>query len=293
VTGTCPLGCGPLALDETPLRDNRLGLPYTVTVAWCGVCGLGVTVNPPSRAELVRLYEQSYVSGPGRIPRAGGVARAWHAVNGSLPLTDRVRAGPVLDVGCGTGEALVALRERGLEVAGLEPNAAAAAVARSYGLEVIEEPIEEAELPEGRFGAVLLSQVLEHVEDPKLVLRRVRPALRPGGTVYVVVPNARSLWRSLFGPHWIHWHVPFHLYHYTEPALRKLLAQCGLKPRRVGDVTSGEWLLMHLQARRNARRGRFVLHSSGRRYAARLLLAPAGRLSDALRRGDAIVAEAQ
>ena len=287
---TCPLGCGPLIRDDQELRDNRLGLPHTVHVGWCAVCGLGVTLDAPS--DLAELYESHYLGEEGRVPRTGALAQAWHRVNGSLPLTDLVREGPVLDVGSNTGEALVALRERGFDVTGLEPNPQTAEVARGHGLEVISAPIEEAELPAGRYGSILLSQVLEHVRDPHAVLRKVRPALRENGTVYIVVPNVASVWRRVFGPDWVHWHVPFHLFHFTEEALRKLSSQCGLEVVRTRNVTPGEWLLMSLEARRNARRGVFRLELSERHYGRRLLVSPAGRIADAFHRGDAIVAQA-
>lgn len=276
------------------LRDNRFGLPHTIQIGWCDRCGLGVTLNPPSRDELNRLYATTYADEAtvGRVPRTGFAARAWHRVNGSLPLTDRPLAPPVLDVGANTGESLLALRERGIEAVGLEPNPNAVAIARAAGLEMIEAPIEGAELPPERFGSVLLSQVLEHVDDPAPVLQIVREALRPDGVVHVVVPNARSFWCSLFGPDWVHWHVPFHLYHHTERSLSLLLAQNGLRVTALRNVTPGEWLLMSLEARRNARRGRYELEPFEGRYWRRALLAPAGRLFDALRRGDAIVAEA-
>ena len=225
----CPLGCGPLVPDGTSYRDNRMGLPHTVHIGWCPVCGLGVTLDAPE--DLGSLYSSEYRGEEGRVPASGRLAHAWHVLNGSLPLTDIVRTGPVLDVGSNTGEALVALRGRGFEVTGLEPNPEAAEVARGYGIEVISAPIEEAELPEGRFGSILLSQVLEHVRDPHHVLRTIRPALRDDGTVFIVVPNASSLWRRAFGPDWLHWHVPFHLFHFTEESLRKLCAQCGLELR--------------------------------------------------------------
>ena len=286
----CPLGCGPLVRDDQVLRDTRMDLPHTIHVAWCRVCGLGVTLDPPSPVELAALYDSHYRAEEGRVPRTDLLGRAWHRLNGSLPLTDLVRAGPVLDVGSNTGEALVALRARGLDVVGLEPNPQAAEVARGHGLDVISAPIEEAELPGGRFASILLSQVLEHVRDPHAVLRKVGPALREGGRVYIVVPNAASVWRRVFGPDWVHWHVPFHLFHFTEEALRKLCAQCGLELGYTRNVTPGEWLLMSLQARRNTRHDRFELDHFEGRYGRRLLVAPAGRLADALHRGDAIVA---
>lgn len=290
----CPLGCGPLVPRGPALRDNRFGLPHTIRIGWCGTCGLGVTLDPPTRDELSRLYEETYASEEtaGRVPRTGLAARAWHRVNGSLPLTDYDLASPVLDVGANTGEALLALRARGIRAVGLEPNPRAVRVARAAGLDMIEGPIESADLPAGQFGSVLLAQVLEHVEDPAAVLRIVLGSLAADGVVYIVVPNAGSAWRSVFGADWVHWHVPFHLHHYTEHSLRLLTAQCGLRVRRIRNVTPGEWLLMSLEARRNARRGVYELTPFSGRYGRRMLLAPLGRLLDAVHRGDAIVAEA-
>ena len=286
----CPLDGAALVPDGHTYRDNRMGLPHTVHIGWCPSCGLGVTLDPP--ADLARLYQDHYAAGEGRVPGTDAAARIWHRVNGSLPLTDLVRAGPVLDVGSHTGEALVALRRRGFEVNGLEPNPQTAEVARAHGIDVIAAPIEDADLPEGRYGSILLSQVLEHVADPHTVLRKVRPALAAGGIVYIVVPNAESIWRRVFGTDWVHWHVPFHLFHFTEEALRRLCAQCDLEVTVVDNVTPGEWLLMSLEARRNRRHGRFELEPWTGRYGRRLLVAPAGRLADALHRGDAMVAQA-
>jgi SAM-dependent methyltransferase len=289
----CPLGCGPLFLDGTILRDNRFGLPHTVRIGWCRSCGLGVTVDPPTRDELSRLYEETYADAQtaGQVPRTGTLARIWHRVNGSLPLSDRDLRPPVLDIGANTGETLLALRARGIDAVGLEPNPKAVAVARAAGLELIEAPIEEADLPRGHFRSILLSQVLEHVDDPAAVLGVVREALHPHGAVHVVVPNARSVWRSVFGADWVHWHVPFHLYHHTERSLARLCAQNGLQVRGTRNVTPGEWLLMSIEARRNARVGRYRLDPFTGRYGRRALLSPFGRLFDLLHRGDAIVAE--
>jgi SAM-dependent methyltransferase len=47
------------------------------------------------------------------------------------------------------------------------------------------------------FDAIEMGFVLEHVEDPGLVLRRFRQFLNPRGTIFIGVPNARSLHRLL------------------------------------------------------------------------------------------------
>jgi SAM-dependent methyltransferase len=174
----------------------------------------------------------------------------------------------------------------------LEPNPVAAAFARRRGIEVVNEPIEDAELPVSHFGSILLSNVLEHIRDPLAALRRLHPALRPNGRLYVVVPNARSFWRWIFGTNWAHWHVPFHLYHHTRRSLVLLLEQSEFRAVRIRTLTPGEWLLLSLDAQRNARREQNRLEHFAGRYVARLALAPPARAVDAVHRGDAIVVEA-
>jgi SAM-dependent methyltransferase len=291
----CLLGCGPLVVGGERLRDNRYGLEREIRIAWCRVCGLGATVDPPAQGELDELYRTLYgdEKTEAQIPATTLAARIWHHVNGSLPLADQRLDGPVLDVGCNRGEVLLVLRSRGLEVTGLEPNPVAAAAARAHGLEVIEAQIERADLPESRFGSILLSQVLEHVHDPHGVLRRLRPALRPDGRLYIVVPNMESVWRRAFGPDWVHWHVPFHLWHHTRRSLELLLEQSGFRLECTRNVTPGEWLLMSIEARRNARRGVYVLEPFRGRFARRLAVAPLGRAADVAGRGDALFAIAR
>lgn len=290
----CPLDGRPLRTGPETFRDNRFGLERRIRIAWCEGCGLGITLDPPSQDELDHLYRTCYGDdGPPQLPGSTLAARVWHRLNGSLPVADQRYEGPVLDVGCNTGEILAVLRAQGLDVMGIEPNPEAAAKARTHGIEVVVSPIERAPLPESRFRSAILSQVLEHVHDPNAVLQRVRASLQEGGRAYVVVPNAGSVWRHVFGANWVHWHVPFHLWHHTATSLGLLLHQNGFRLERLRTVTPGEWLLLSLAARRNARRGVYALESLRGRFAARVALAPLGRAGDALGRGDAFFAVAR
>ncbi len=290
----CPLDGTELERGDTALRDNRFGLDWRIHIGWCRSCGLGVTLDPPSPDELDELYSSCYADdGPPQVPGSSLAARIWHHVNGSVPIVDQRFESPVLDVGCNTGEVLSILRRRGLDVLGIEPNPAAAAAARAKGIEVLATPIESASLPEARFRSAILSQVLEHVRDPHAVLRRIRPSLASDGRAYVVVPNVRSVWRNAFATDWVHWHVPFHLWHHTPRSLSLLLEQTGFSIESQRTITPGEWLLMSLEARRNARRGTYRLESFRGRFGARLALAPLGRLGDLAGRGDAIFAVAR
>ncbi len=51
--------------------------------------------------------------------------------------------------------------------------------------------------PDAPFDAVVASHILEHVDDPVALLRRIRTWLAPGGRLIVVVPNKESLHRRL------------------------------------------------------------------------------------------------
>jgi 2-polyprenyl-3-methyl-5-hydroxy-6-metoxy-1,4-benzoquinol methylase len=62
-------------------------------------------------------------------------------------------------------------------------------------VEVVHALFEEL-APAERYDAVVLSHVLEHVDDPGALLRRVRGWVAPGGMVCGAVPNARSLHRQ-------------------------------------------------------------------------------------------------
>lgn len=50
--------------------------------------------------------------------------------------------------------------------------------------------------PQRRFDTIVLGHVLEHVEDPPALMRRVREWLTPAGRLFAAVPNARSLHRQ-------------------------------------------------------------------------------------------------
>jgi 2-polyprenyl-3-methyl-5-hydroxy-6-metoxy-1,4-benzoquinol methylase len=105
----------------------------------------------------------------------------------------------VLDVGCGGGALGQALKElvSGRRVAGIEKDAAAAAHARELLDAVYQADVETFEPPfkEGEFDCILFADVLEHLTDPRAVVRRLVRFLKPGGTLVASVPNARRLTR--------------------------------------------------------------------------------------------------
>ena len=64
------------------------------------------------------------------------------------------------------------------------------------GLELIEGWFETFKYPI-RFEVIEAGFILEHVDDPRLVLTRLHQFLEPNGRIFIAVPNARSLHRLL------------------------------------------------------------------------------------------------
>lgn len=63
-------------------------------------------------------------------------------------------------------------------------------------VDIVEVYFEDFETDE-RFDCIVMGFVLEHVEDPGVVLARYRRFLAPGGSVFVTVPNAEALHRRI------------------------------------------------------------------------------------------------
>lgn len=144
-----------------------------------------------------------------------------------------VQTGRLLDVGSGPGTFLVSARRRGWHVVGVEPAQQAWAYSvQRFGLDVKWAPLETAvNTGLGRFDAIHLGEVLEHVVDPLPFLSLVVDLLLPGGVLCVVVPNDYSIFqqalrRSGFDPWWLA--PPHHLNYFTAKSLHALVRKCGL-----------------------------------------------------------------
>ncbi len=136
--------------------------------------------------------------------------------------------GRFLDVGCGTGGDLVYQRQFGLQVAGVEWNASAAERARlDHGLDVRAGTLESARFPDQSFDMIHMSHVFEHLPNPARTLDELHRLLDANGLLILKVPDAGSASAARFGPHWLGYDVPRHLYHFTRQTMAKLLQEHG------------------------------------------------------------------
>lgn len=168
-------------------------------------------------------------------------------------IADHVEAGTrVLDVGCGDGALMAALRTRaGVDARGLEidPGNVAAAVAR--GLPVVQGDADSdlAGYPDGSFDYAILSQTLQTTRGPHLVLDEM---VRIGARAFVSFPNFAH-WRVRLSLLWggrmpvtpllpEQWYDTPNIHHVTIDDFRAFV-------RDRGVIVEGAWFLAKGKAR--------------------------------------------
>ena len=108
------------------------------------------------------------------------------------------RRNRVLDIGCCTGQDLLALGDRAI---GADASAAMCVRAASRGATVVQSNGEALPFPEGAFDAVRADRVIQHLLDPSAAIAEMVRVTRPGGLVVICDPDQESLVIALPGVH--------------------------------------------------------------------------------------------
>lgn len=127
----------------------------------------------------------------------------------------------VLDIGCGSGATLEAVVDICDEVTGVEIDPLAVPESAVLRDRIRVGDLAEQAFDAGEFDAVLLMDVIEHVEDSVDLLTESSRVLAPGGLMFVTVPAFNFLWSE-------HDVINHHFRRYTKRALAAELAAAGL-----------------------------------------------------------------
>lgn len=232
--------------------DNAKGFD----VIECALCGFKHIVPIPTPEELENVYQQEYYSleKPLYLERHREDLDWWNLVYRERYETFEEHLPPhrhrILDVGSGPGFFLLHGKQRGWQTLGIEPSAQAAAHSRELGLEVEEDFLTADSANHlGIFDVVHLSEVLEHIPDPKGMIKIAHRLLAPEGLLCVVVPNDYNPFQQAlrttreFNPWWIA--PPHHINYFNFDTLSRLLESCGFKVvRRESTFPIDLFLLM-------------------------------------------------
>lgn len=204
----------------------------------CLMCGFRHVVPLPDPNALEATYRDTYYRDdkPTFITHASEDQQwAELAQDDRLEIFERLLPASrrrLLDIGCGPGFFLKTAKLRGWRILGIEPSRQAAVHARSLGLEVAEGFFNADSAPGlGRFDAIQLNNVLEHVPDPAATLLEARNLLEPNGVLCVNVPNDYSPFQiaarlAVTRSEW--WVAPdHHLNYFDFDSLANLLQRLG------------------------------------------------------------------
>ena len=159
----------------------------------------------------------------------------------AVPATSRV-----LDVGCGDGELMVALRGNGIDARGLEIDSANVTAAIARGQSVVQGDANRdlADYPDDAFDYAILSQTLQTTERPDLVVDEL---LRIAPRAFVSFPNFAH-WRIRLALLWggrmpvtrllpVAWYETPNIHHVTVSDFRDLVRAKGIKVERVWHLS--------------------------------------------------------
>ena len=230
----CPV-CGSTHIDPLMgVKDHSVsGEQFTLWL--CSDCSLRFTQDVPDENSIGPYYASpDYISHSNTDK--GLLNKIYQAVRkrtlegkAKMVIGNTVKQGSLLDVGAGIGAFLNVMKEKGWDVTGVEPDAGARKNAKDlFGLD-LKTTESFYLLAENSFDAITLWHVLEHVHDLHKYVEQLKTLLKPGGRIFIAVPNYRAYDADKYKSYWAAYDVPRHLYHFSPEAVRRLVEQHGLK----------------------------------------------------------------
>jgi SAM-dependent methyltransferase len=210
----------------------------------CAECGLGQAVAGAFDAST--YYDSRYFSG-GRADGYGDYQGSEKILRREFRrlsdfIHERVPGGKLLEIGCAYGFFLKEARKK-FDVTGMEISTHAADECRAAGLNVINAAIDEETIASlGKFDAIVMLDVIEHLPDPEASIRLCASHLNPGGLLVITTGDFASPVARVSGKKWRLMTPPQHLWFFTPRSLQKIAGKHGLRAESI----SHPWKLVPL-----------------------------------------------
>ena len=240
-------------------RDDRYGYPESFPVVKCWNCGLVYLGARPHVTRVGDLYERYYsmVNFEDQKDKQSDnlkvrlkktplltLFRSIKVTREDLYRNISIRPGVrILDIGSGisTENAHNVLLQGGDWVA-VEVDERKCRILEQSGLQSFWGTLETyCGTNPAPFDYIVLSQVLEHIYQPRQFLTSCKSLLRPGGRIVLSCPNYDSFLREQHGQRWLHWHIPYHVAQYNHRTLTLLAESMGLRISTFATFTPITW----------------------------------------------------
>jgi SAM-dependent methyltransferase len=196
----------------------------------CPECSLGLAVA--DGFDTRRYYTEAYFNGveaDGYADYLGSEAILRSEFRTTVAALRRfVPAGKLVEIGAAYGFFLIEARAY-YDVRGIEMSASAATYARESGLDVRSGPVDATGFAAGEVvDAIVMLDVIEHLEDPAGVLQLCADHLWPGGVLLITTGDFQSLVARMTRKHWRLMTPPQHLWYFAPRNIAKMGARFGL-----------------------------------------------------------------
>jgi 2-polyprenyl-3-methyl-5-hydroxy-6-metoxy-1,4-benzoquinol methylase len=196
-----------------------------------------LTSPRPPEGDLMKYYEsETYISHTDT--RKDWLDKIYQKVR-KITIKSKIKklkknhsnATSVLDLGCGTGDFLLACQEKEYEVFGVEPNIQARKKSQSkiQTTKIFDSFHSLQKATSCKFDIITLWHVLEHVPDLNNYVKMLKEMLNPDGILIIAVPNFKSFDAGYYKEFWAAYDVPRHLWHFSKKAIAVLFQKEALK----------------------------------------------------------------
>lgn len=225
----CPLCKSPDIIPYLKTCDYSI-TRETFEIFTCRQCTFKFTQPQPSPENPGSYYNsEEYISHSDT--EKGIIANLYQKVRritmkSKLRLLNRYsQKGKLLDFGAGTGVFVKNAIVNRWEAIGIEPEEKARIIAKEKNGINIYEPDYVDKLEKEKFQVITLWHVLEHVVNLHETIDKFQFLIKPGGWLFIAVPNHLSWDSKIYHRYWAAWDVPRHLWHFNPIAMRLLMSR--------------------------------------------------------------------
>ena len=191
-----------IQFHEAGLRISEKPIPTYYGDEICYVNGISYAFNCLKAALTYRLHKAKLMYEP-KFDIQGEHytykrADPYSSHSQILEWIDREQPSEVLEVGTATGFLSAEMKKRGCVVTGIEQDPQMAQIAQQHCDKMITADVEHLDFSQlGKYDAIVLGDVVEHLRNPQQFLREIAKFLKPGGKVLMSLPNVANIWVRL------------------------------------------------------------------------------------------------
>ncbi len=199
-------------------------------------CALIFVYPPPSNLDDVYKFNLDFDAHDSNVLIESPKVKSTLNISIARRLITERCLSKVLDVGCGSGNFILGIQDLVSDVLGVEPNKHAASHCKRLGLNVRNEFFSAVNLKKGDFDLINIADVIEHVADPRSLIKDAIDLMSERGILIIRTPNLDSLWSKQtyllskwLGIPWSSLTPPEHLSNFSLIGLSNLLNEEKLK----------------------------------------------------------------